>query len=316
MHDLSSTRSVIWCLPRTGSHNLMRRLLNTYLDQFVEPGNLNEMFPDYHPLVGKSEHHEHTTRSVEDGGAVFSLGKTWSNDGGVWTVTHKENWVYQEELERRLSLIEQGNITGPLVGKHISWWNRFLEDPLRGKENSFTERAHRAVASISDRAIILWRQDVESMIASQELLSWGFTTSEINNEIPSHGDVVIRGGPASRDFDFFEYQANNFIETFLAGIPYLDRDKTIMISTEELDETRELAWPDGFMMKLSHKGIKQHRNTYTVEESADSSHVSRPLDIIKQYTDHDTRLRKWAADIEARHDWSRLRDRLGFARGW
>lgn len=317
MDDLSSIRTVTWCLPRTGSHNLMRRLLNTYGDQLIAPGNLQEMFPDYHPLVGKSEHHEHTSQDVENGGAAFAIGKTWYKDGNVWRNVHKENWVYQEEMEHRLTLIETNQIQGPLVGKHISWWNRFLEDPLRGRCNNYTQRVHQAVASISDRAIVLWRQDAEQMIASQELLSWGFTASRgsIANEIPSHGDVIIRGQPADRRFDIFEYQANNFIETFMQGLEYLDRSRTVMISTEELDSTQDITWPDGFRMKLSNRGADKHRNTYTIEQGSGSVQ-SRPLNIIEQYTDHGQRLRKWASEIEARYDWSQLRASLGFSRGW
>jgi len=316
MDDLSTIRTIIWCLPRTGSHNLMRRLLNSYEDQLIDPGNLQEMFPDFHPLVGKSEHHEHTTRNVKDGGAVFSIGKIWHLDNGVWKNVYRENWVYQEEMEQRLTLIENNQIQGPLVGKHISWWNRFLEYPLRGKENTYTQRVHKAVSTVSDRAIILWRQDAEQMIASQELLSWGFTASgNIANEISSHGDVIIRGQPANRRFDIFEYQANNFVETFMQGIEYLNRHRTVMISTEELDLTQDITWPDGFRMKLSNRGSDKHRNTYTVEQGSGSVR-SRPLNIIDQYTDHGQRLRKWALEIEVRHDWSQLRNSLGFNRGW
>lgn len=316
MDQLSDVRTITWCLPRTGSHNLMRRLINTYRDQMIRPGNLQEMFPDYHPLVGKSEHHEHHTQAVEDGGAVFSLGKTWYKDSGVWINVHKENWVYQEEMEHRLGLIERGEIQAPLVGKHIAWWNRFLEDPLRGSCQNYTQRVHRAVASVTDRAIVLWRQDAEQMIASQELLSWGFTASRNwDNEIPSHGAVIIRGEPAARKFDLFEYQANCFIETFIQGLEHLDRSRTVMISTEELDRTQHIVWPDGFQMDLSTRGADRHRNTYTIQQGSDSVQ-SRPLNIIDQYTDHGRRLRQWAVDTETRYDWSQLRDCLGFSRGW
>lgn len=309
--ELKNTNITVWCHPRSGSHNLMARLRASYINQGIENvGNLYEMFPDHNALVGKEYHSEFILREVANRVDRFTNGLTWNTHNGVLRSERQPKWCYLDELEKRLGLLESNQVPRPCIGKHITWWNLYT-DRLKGEHDSYVDRVHQAVASISDRAIILYRHSLSDYAASNEVLNFGFQDAgRRRGRIQTHGPVRILEDDTINELRGDRLE--RYLQRLIAGFKYLDPQRTVMIQTEELDSADTITWPDGYSMTLDADGKQQFRNTYSKIEQGQQSRVDRALDVVHNREE----ITSWAQSIDAQYHWSSLREHHGFQRGW
>jgi len=303
--NLQDTNIIIWCHPRSGSHNLMTRLRDTYHYQGIHFSYLYEMFHDYLAYIEKGTHMEFSFDDVSTGTDCYSSGLSWVNANGKLKSRPVADWSYLGEMDRRLTLLENNLVPRPAIGKHITWWADFTEQ-LAKEHPSYVDRVHSAVAGITDRAIVLWRRDLKGLAASLEILSFGFSASN-KSLIRTHGKVVI-------DDDINKmntHQANRFVRRFIRGLPYLDKNKTVMIDMAELDQVETITWPDGYQLTLDNRSINQYKNSY-YKQDAGQIKVNSALDLV---TNQDE-INEWADMTDKLYDWSNLRENNGFSRGF
>lgn len=303
--NLQDTNIIIWCHPRSGSHNLMTRLRDTYHYQGIHFSNLYEMFHDYPAYVKKGTHKEHSLKQVEQGADCYSSGLGWAVEKGMLKSRHIADWSYLGEMERRLHILEGHMVPRPAIGKHITWWADFTEK-LAGDHPSYVDRVHSAVAGITDRAIILWRSDLRGLAASLEVLSFGFEVSD-QNSIRTHGKVIV--GEDINELNVA--QANRFVRRFVRGLPYLDRSKTVMIDMAELDQVETITWPDGYQLTLDNRSINGYKNSY-YRQDVEQIQVNSALDLVVNQAE----INAWAEQTQALYDWTNLRQIKGFSRGF
>ena len=312
MLDIAKTNFIVWCHPRSGSHNLMSRLRNTIRSLDLHVGNLYEMFPDHSALVGKGYHSEFSLKEVSQQNDNFTAGLSWELDSnGLLQSTYRKDWSYLDELERRLNTLEYDEIKCPTVGKHITWWNRFTEN-IKGKHETYIDRVHSAVAGIADRNIILYRQDLSNFAASMNVLDLSYIESgKRKNRISTHGDItIVNDDPAIK---INTDRLDRYIDRLVAGFKYLDRQRTVMIATEELDQLDTITWPDGMSIALIEYGKQEFRSNYMREDSyGNISHVGQAIEVINDKTD----IQEWAAKTDERHNWANIREIHGFSRGF
>lgn len=309
--NLRNTNTIVWCHPRSGSHNLMARLQQTYAKNIgYDPGNLYEMFPDHSALVGKDYHTEFAIVEVAERKDKFTTGLHWENKDGIIRSRFKDTWCYLDEIEYRLAMLENKEITRPTIGKHITWWNRFTEK-LAGDTN-YVNRVHSAVAKNSDRNIILYRQDLVAIGASMSVLALSYAESgKRRGRIRTHGQILItEEDPALK---IYTDRLDRYLERLIAAFDYLDPDKTVMISTEELDDIELITWPDGESLILSNEGKEQFRSNYLKKDTEGKiKKISKAIDIVKNPTD----VHKWAESAEEKYKWSTIREQSGFSKGF
>jgi len=303
--NLQDTNIIIWCHPRSGSHNLMTRLRDTYHHQGIHFSNLYEMFHDYLAYVKKGTHKECSRAQVEQGTDCYSSGLSWVLERNRMKSRYIADWSYLTDMERRLNILESHTVPRPAIGKHITWWADFTET-LAGDHASYVGRVHAAVAGVTDRAIVLWRSDLRGLAASLEVLSFGFSVSD-QSHIRTHGKVVV-----GEDINQLNVaQANRFVRRFVRGLEYLDRDKTVMIDMSELDQVETITWPDGYHLTLDNRSINKFKNSY-YKQDVEQVQVSSALDIV---TNQD-QINTWAEQTQALYDWTNLRQNQGFSRGF
>lgn len=283
----------------------MARLRDTYHYQGIHFSNLYEMFHDYPAYVQKQHHKEFSLAQVATSSDLYSSGKAWVMERGRLKTKDVGNWCYLEEMERRLVMLEDHAIPRPAIGKHITWWADFTET-LAGSHASYVDRVHAAVAGITDRAIVLWRRDLANLAASLEVLSFGFEASG-RSQIRTHGRVVV-GDSINR---LKQNQANRFVERFVAGLSYLDKQKTVMIEMSELDQVETLTWPDGYSVTLDNRSLDQFKNTY-FKQDVEQIPVSGALDLVTNRAEID----EWAQQTQELYNWTNLREQHGFVRGF
>ena len=303
--NLQDTNIIIWCHPRSGSHNLMTRLRDTYHYQGIHFSHLYEMFADYLAYVKKGRHKEHSREQVEQGTDCYSSGLGWVIEKGMIKNRNIADWSYLGEMERRLNILESHMVPRPAIGKHITWWADFTET-LAGDHPSYVDRVHSAVAGITDRAIILWRSDLRGLAASLEVLSFGFAVSD-QNSIRTHGKVVVNDDIHKMN----THQANRFVRRFVRGLPYLDRTKTVMIDMAELDQVETITWPDGYQLTLDNRSINKFKNSY-YRQDVEQIQVNSALDLVTNQAE----INAWADSTERLYDWANLRENNGFTRGF
>jgi len=308
---LKNTNIMVWCHPRSGSHNLMARLRASYINQGIENvGNLYEMFPDHYALVGKEYHSEFILREVANRVDRFTKGLTWSMHNGVIRNERQPKWCYLEELEKRLCMLENNQVPRPCIGKHITWWNLYT-DRIKGEHDSYVDRVHQAVARISDRNIILYRNNLEDYAASNEVLNFGFQSAgRLRGRIQTHGPVRIVEDDMINELRGDRLE--RYIQRLIAGFKYLDPLRTVMIQTEELDSADVITWPDGYSMTLNPDGKQQFRNSYFKVAEGQPTQVDRALDVVHNQQE----IASWAQAIDDQYHWSCLREHHGFQRGW
>jgi hypothetical protein len=302
---------MVWCHPRSGSHNLMARLRNTYLENNIQTvGSLYEMFPDHNGLVGKEYHAEFILKEVANRRDSFTNGMTWQLENEYLRTVRQQDWCYLDELEKRLDILESKNVQRPTIGKHITWWNLYT-DVIKGEHETFVDRAHSAVAGISDYNIVLYRHSLEDYAASNEVLNFGFKEAGARRaRIQTHGPVSIH---ENENIDELKPERlERYIQRLIAGFKYLDKDKTVMIRTEELSQMESITWPDGFVLKLSTEGIDRFRNTYSKIHNGEKQVVSKALDVVSNHNE----ISAWADQMREKYMWDQLREANGFSRGF
>jgi len=282
----------------------MTRLRDTYHYQGIHFNHLYEMFHDY-PAYIKKGNAEFSFEDVARGADCYSSGLTWANTNGVIKSRHVDGWSYLGEMERRLTMLENNMIPRPTIGKHITWWADFTEQ-LAGDHPSYVERVHGAVAGITDRAIVLWRRDLQGLAASLEILSFGFATNN-SSLIRTHGKVVV----ADDIHKMNTHQANRFVRRFVRGLTYLDCSKTVMIDMSELDQVETITWPDGYRLTLDNRSIDQFKNSY-YRQDVKQIKVNSALDLVSNQDE----INVWAEATEKLYDWGNLREANGFSRGF
>jgi hypothetical protein len=302
---------IVWCHPRSGSHNLMARLRNSFLEQGVSNvGSLYEMFPDHNGLVGKEYHSEFILKEVANRRDCFTNGMTWQLHQGLFRTVRQPDWCYLDELEKRLHILESQEVVGPTIGKHITWWNLYT-DVIRGSHESFVARAHSAVAGIADYNIVLYRHGLEDFAASTEVLNFSFQDAGARRyRIKTHGPVEIL-----EDEQIVHLQAERierYIQRLIAGFAYLDKTKTVMIRTEELSQVQKITWPDGTELDLSQEGVDLYRNSYARVQHGQKQSVNRALDVVSNPEE----ITAWANAMREKYAWDQLREQHGFSRGF
>lgn len=310
--NLRNTNIIVWCHPRSGSHNLMARLQSTYVKNIgYDPGNLYEMFPDHSGLVGKNCHTEFAITEVAERKDIFTAGLHWENKDGLTRSRLKDDWCYLDEMEHRLYLLENNQISTPTIGKHISWWNRFTEK-LAGDHKSYVDRVHTAVAKNSDRNIVLYRQDLVSIAASMSVLALSYAESgKRRGRIQTHGQILITAEDPT--LKIYVNRLDRYLERLIASFQYLDPDKTVMVSTEELDSIDMLTWPDGKSLSLVEDGKQRFRNNYLKkDENGYIKKVSKAIDVVKNPND----VHAWAKAAEEKYGWNNIRENSGFSKGF
>ena len=283
----------------------MTRLRDTYHHQGIHFSNLYEMFHDYPAYVKKGTHKEYSRAQVEKGTDCYSSGLSWVLEHNRLKSRYVTDWSYLNDMERRLTMLESRQIPGPAIGKHITWWADFTEQ-LAGDHPSYVDRVHSAVAGITDRAIVLWRSDLQGLAASLEVLSFGFLVSD-QSHIRTHGKVVV-----GEDINQLNVaQANRFVRRFVRGLEYLDRNKTVMIDMAELDQVETITWPDGCQLTLDNRSINKFKNSY-YKQGQEQTQVSSALDVVTNLD----QINAWADQTQALYDWTNLRLDRGFSRGF
>lgn len=302
---------IVWCHPRSGSHNLMARLRNTYIDNEIPIiGNLYEMFPDHNGLVGKEYHSEFILREVSNRKDCFTNGMTWQTEKEYLRTARQPDWCYLDELEKRLDILESKEVKRPTIGKHITWWNLYT-DKIKGTHDTFVDRVHSAVAGIADYNIVLYRHSLEDFAASNEVLNFGFKEASARRQrIHTHGPVEILEDEQINDLQ--AERLERYIQRLIAGFGYLDKAKTVMIRTEELSQIKSLAWPDGFEIELSQEGVDAYRNSYSKVQEGETKTVSKALDVVNNKEEIST----WANTMREKYKWDQLREHHGFSRGF
>ena len=310
--DIANTNIVVWCHPRSGSHNLIARLRTTMRNLDLHTGNLYEMFPDHSALVGKECHSEFSIMEVSRREDEFSNGLHWQlDDHGLVQSTHSPNWCYLSELEHRLSMLESKQIHGPSIGKHITWWNRFTES-IKGSHDSYADRVHGAVAGAADRNIILYRQELVDFAASMSVLDLSYIESgRRRGRIKTHGQILVTSDDPAVAVN--TDRLNRYIDRLVLGFKYLDPARTVMISTEELDQMKTITWPDGATLAVDDQHNREFRSEYMRRDAAGNvAHVPGALGVIGDAA----AIHEWASIATARHDWMHLREKHGFVRGF
>ena len=302
---------MVWCHPRSGSHNLMARLRNTFVDNEIPLiGNLYEMFPDHNGLVGKEYHSEFILKEIANRRDCFTNGMTWNEEKGYLRTMRKTDWCYLDELEKRLGILESKNVARPTIGKHITWWNLYT-DTIKGEHETFVDRVHSAVAGIADYNIILYRHTLEDFAASNEVLNFGFKEAGARrHRIQTHGPVEILEDEQVNDLK--SERLERYIQRLIAGFKYLDPRTTVMIRTEELSQVDTITWPNGYTLELSQEGVDQYRNTYSRIENGEKKQVSKALDVVSNQQE----IADWAAAMREKYHWDQLREYYGFSRGF
>lgn len=312
MLDISKTNFIVWCHPRSGSHNLIARLRNTMRNLDLHSGNLYEMFPDHSALVGKDCHSEFSIIEVSQRKDEFINGLHWQLDkNGMVQSVNKRNWCYLDELEHRLILLECKQIKRPTVGKNITWWNRFTEN-IKNNHDTYVDRVHSAVAGIADRNIILYRQSLADFAASVGVLELSYIESgKRKGRIKTHGPITVTDDDPAITIN--TDRLDRYIDRLVAGFKYLDKNLTVMIATEELDQVDTITWPDGMSMKLDTEGKKDFRSEYMrKDKKGNISNISCALDVI----DDSLSIQEWADKATARHNWNQIREINGFSKGF
>ena len=285
----------------------MTRLRDTYYHRGIDFSHLYEMFHDFPAYVdkGQGQHKEFTLDDVSQGKDCYSSGLSWVLENGKIKSRKISDWSYLGDMERRLKLLETNAIPRPIIGKHITWWADFTEK-LAGDYPSYVDRVHTAVAGITDRAIVLWRQDLAGLAASLEVLSFGFSQAN-KSKIRTHGKVVV-GDDINR---LNVSQANRFVRRFVRGLDYLDKNKTVMIDMSELDQVETITWPDGYQLTLDNRSIDKFKNSY-YKKDVEQIKVNSALDLVSNQNE----INQWAKDTQAQYDWANLRKNKGFSRGF
>lgn len=311
--DFNKTNIMVWCHPRSGSHNLMARLRTSLRAQCdIEPGNLYEMFPDHPALVGKNCHSEYILKEVAAGLDSFTSGLHWEiNERGIIQTQPQNDWCYLNEIEHRLDLLESRQIKAPTIGKHITWWNLYT-DKLKGDHPSFVDRVHSAVAGIGARNIVLYRQDLAALAASMGVLSLSYKEAgKRRGRIKTHGDVLIKSEDPAIGVD--SDKLDRYIQRLMMGLEYLEHNNTVMITMEELDQIETLTWPDGYYIQLDTAGKDNFRSRYFKEgQDGAVKPVADALGVVEDAA----KINAWAEDSETRYGWSTMRERFGFSRGF
>lgn len=302
---------MVWCHPRSGSHNLMARLRNTYMENKIETiGNLYEIFPDHNGLVGKEYHAEFILKEVANRRDCFTNGMTWQIENNYLRTVRQPDWCYMDELEKRLGILEDKKVNRPTIGKHITWWNLYT-DAIKGEHETFVDRAHSAVAGIADYNIVLYRHSLEDYAASNEVLNFGFKEAGARRgRIQTHGPVAILEEEHINELK--PDRLERYIQRLIAGFKYLDPNKTVMIRTEELSQIETLTWPDGFVLKLSSEGVDRFRNTYSKIQNGEKQVVNKAIDVVSNKEE----ISAWADSIREKYRWDQLREENGFSRGF
>jgi hypothetical protein len=283
----------------------MTRLRDTYHYQGVHFSHLYEMFHDYLAYINKGTHTEFSFEDVANGDDLYSSGLSWAMEQGKIKSKYVDGWSYLGEMERRLTLLENNMVPRPAIGKHITWWADFTEQ-LAKDHPSYVDRVHSAVAGITDRAIVLWRRDLRGLAASLEVLSFGFSTAN-HSLIRTHGKVVVNDDIHKLN----THQANRFVRRFVRGLPYLDRNKTVMIDMAELDQVETITWPDGYQLTLDNRSIDQYKNSY-YRQDVEQIKVNSALDLVTNQAE----INDWADSTEKLYDWANLRENNKFGRGF